>query len=215
VKQYDSINYYGDNWGIPIIAFDKLDGSNIRAEWSPKRGFYKFGTRKMMIDEKHEQFGFVIKLFLDKYQKPLGEIFKSKEYRHSLSFVCFAELVGSRSEFGQHDLTDTFDVILFDISQYKRGFIPPREFIKNFGHVGIPRVIYDGNLNMEFVNDVKMNKFGLTEGVICKSTQLYKKTGQPLYCKIKTNDWFDRLRQRNIEMYNKEIKESVNKIVQL
>lgn len=30
MKQYDSIEYYGDNWGIPIIAFDKLDGSNIR-----------------------------------------------------------------------------------------------------------------------------------------------------------------------------------------
>lgn len=30
MKQYDSIEYYGDNWGIPIIAFDKLDGSNLR-----------------------------------------------------------------------------------------------------------------------------------------------------------------------------------------
>jgi hypothetical protein len=30
MKHYDSIEYYGDNWGLPIIAFDKLDGSNLR-----------------------------------------------------------------------------------------------------------------------------------------------------------------------------------------
>jgi len=27
---------------IPIYAFDKIDGSNIRVEWGPKNGFYKF-----------------------------------------------------------------------------------------------------------------------------------------------------------------------------
>lgn len=32
-----------------IYAFDKIDGSNIRAEWSSKRGFYKFGSRNRLL----------------------------------------------------------------------------------------------------------------------------------------------------------------------
>jgi hypothetical protein len=32
------------------LAFDKLDGSNMRFEWSPKRGWYKFGSRGQLID---------------------------------------------------------------------------------------------------------------------------------------------------------------------
>jgi len=44
MKSYPSIPGKHTN-GIPLTVFDKLDGSNIRAEWSKKRGFYKFGTR--------------------------------------------------------------------------------------------------------------------------------------------------------------------------
>ena len=127
MKSYDSIEYYGDNWGLPVIAFDKIDGSNFRAEFSPKRGLYKFGTRNMMIDENHETFGFAIDIFKKKYEESLTSIFKSKTYRDTLSFVCFAELIGIKSEFGQHDfLNDTFDIVLFDIAQYKKGFVPPK-----------------------------------------------------------------------------------------
>lgn len=67
MKHYPKIEYY--NKGLinsPVIAFDKLDGSNLRFEWSRKRGFYKYGTRKVMIDTKDEQFGKAIPLFLDK-----------------------------------------------------------------------------------------------------------------------------------------------------
>ncbi len=208
MKAYNTIDYYGDNWGIPIVAFDKLDGSNIRVEYSPKRGFYKFGTRNMMIDENHETWGFAIKLFKDKYEEKLTRIFKSKEYRDSLSFVCFAELLGIRSSFGQHDfINDTFDITLFDISRYKKGLIAPKEFMNNFGEAGIPRVVYNGNLNKEFVSRVKENEFGLSEGVICKGTVQTKKTSQLYYCKIKTNDWFERLRNKDPESYNQEMKQ--------
>lgn len=209
MKSYDSIDYYGDYWGLPILAFDKLDGSNLRMEYSPKRGFYKFGTRNMMIDETHPDFGFAVPLFKKKYEKALTEIFRSKAYRDSLSFVCFAELIGSKSSFGQHDFkNDVFDIVLFDIAQYKKGLIAPRQFVKDFGNTGIPRVIYDGNLNMELVNRVKNNEFELEEGVICKGLiQTKKGNDQLYYCKIKTNDWFERLRLKNKELYDLEIKQ--------
>lgn len=39
MKQYPSLNYWTDKMlGENIIAFDKLYGSNLRFEWSPKRG---------------------------------------------------------------------------------------------------------------------------------------------------------------------------------
>lgn len=210
MKQYDSINYFGDNWGLPIIAFDKLDGSNLRFEYSPKRGVYKFGTRNMMIDENHDTFGFAINIFKNKYEDGLIKLFKSKDYRNVLSFVCFAELIGTKSEFGQHDFNnDIFDTILFDVSAYKKGLIPPRQFANDFGHLGIPRVVYEGNLSKEFVQRVKSNEFNLKEGVIGKGVIQTKKGNDNLYyCKIKTDDWFNRLRCTNTEIYNQELKQA-------
>ncbi len=211
MKSYDSIDYYGEYWGLPIYAFDKLDGSNLRFEWSKKRGFYKFGTKKMMIDENHPDFGVGVKIFLEKYSESLSKIFTDKkEYRNVLSFVCFGEFLGTNSAFGKHNTDDTKDVILFDVSQYKRGFISPKEFIDNFSETGIPEVVYSGNLNKEFIQQVKNNDFnpGLTEGVICKGVTRTKKGQEQLYyCKVKTNDWFDRLRAQGDE---KQIQEEVN-----
>jgi len=210
MKQYDSIEYYGDYWGLPIVAFDKLDGSNLRFEYSHKRGFYKFGTRKQMIDQNSE-FGFAIDLFLNKYNESLSKIFRSREYRNILSFVCYAELVGTKSAFGQHEFgNDVFDIVLFDVDQYKKGFVSPRDFVKDFGSTGIPRVVYEGNLNKELVEQVKNNEFNLTEGVICKGITVTRK-GRPelYYCKIKTNDWFDRLRKKDVSLFESEMKDLI------
>ena len=212
MKQYESIDYYTKYLGSQIIAFDKLDGSNLRFEYSPKRGFYKFGTRKMMIDES-SPFGIGVQLFKDKYEADLTKIFKSKDYRDTQSFVCFAELIGTKSAFGQHDFdNDTFDIVLFDIDQQKKGLIPPKQFIKDFGHLHIPRIIYEGNLNKQFVDEVKQNKFDLSEGVICKGQIPNKKHNNLVYCKIKTNDWFSRLGDKNVEDYNAEIKQYLETI---
>jgi hypothetical protein len=211
MKEYPEIKYYGDYWSLPVIAFEKIDGSNMRFEYSHKRGFYKFGTKGQMIDRKSIPFGFAINLFLDKYEKNLTEIFKSKTYRNSLAFVCFAELNGFNSEFGQHQFgNDTFDITLFDVSEYKHGLIPPRQFLNDFKDVGIPNVIYEGNLNRDFVNRVKTNEFSLKEGVVAKGTIPRKKSGENLYyCKIKTNGWFERLRARRPDLYIAESKQLI------
>ena len=50
MKSYRSIPFANK---IPenetFYVFDKLDGSNIRAEWNPKKGFYKFGSRSQLL----------------------------------------------------------------------------------------------------------------------------------------------------------------------
>jgi hypothetical protein len=162
------------------------------------------------VDDKHEQFGFAVNLFRDKYEDALTKVFKSKDYRNSQAFVCFAELIGEKSSFGQHDfLNDKFDIVLFDISEHKHGLIVPKEFINDFGHTGIPRIVYTGNLNKELVQRVKANEFGLTEGLICKGVTQSKKGNNHLYyCKIKTDDWFQRLRTKSPELYALELKQA-------
>lgn len=37
--------------GKPCIAQYKYDGSNLRFEWNPKRGFHKYGTRRHLFDQ--------------------------------------------------------------------------------------------------------------------------------------------------------------------
>lgn len=210
MKQYDSIEYYGDYWGLPVVAFDKLDGSNIRVEFSQKRGFYKFGTRKTMISDTTEDFGIAVDLFLNKYNESLSQIFKSRDYRNVLSFVCYAELVGTKSAFGMHDFkNDKFDIVLFDVDMYKKGYVPPKQFVKDFQAAGIPRIVYEGNLNRELVERVKINEFGVSEGVVAKGLIKTKKGVPQIYvCKIKTNDWFVRLRNKSPEMFNEELKQA-------
>ena len=47
MKSYPSIPKFsfGD---IKLHTFDKLDGSNLRFEWTKKKGWYKFGTRSWL-----------------------------------------------------------------------------------------------------------------------------------------------------------------------
>jgi hypothetical protein len=164
-----------------------------------------------MIDENHEQFGIGVKIFKEKYEEPLVKLFETKRYRDIQSFVCFAEFFGKKSAFGRHEYgNDEFDVVLFDVDRYKKGFVPPNEFIDDFGEFGIPRLVYTGNLNKEFVNRVKTNEFGLSEGVICKGKiQTKKGVDQLYYCKVKTDDWFTRLRALGDEkLIAEEIKQS-------
>ena len=51
--------------GHKCYAFYKYDGSNLRFEWSPKKGWNKFGSRTQMIDRNHPTFGKGIDLFMD------------------------------------------------------------------------------------------------------------------------------------------------------
>lgn len=207
MKTYHHIPYYGEHWDIPVIAFDKLDGTNIRVEYSHKRGFYKFGTRKTMFDERSKEFGFVVPLFKKTVEKELTEIFKTEKYRNIERFLCYFEVLGEESEFGQHNFEKEFDLVLIDVDRYKKGFVAPREFVRNFSECGIPRIIYDGNLSKEFVKSIKENT-ELAEGVVCKGLIKTKKGIDQIYhCKIKTDKWLDKLKGKDLNLYNEEMKD--------
>ena len=75
----------------------------------------------------------------------------------------------------------------------------PQEFVKicNKLLIGIPRVMYEGNLTDQFIQDVRAGKYDVTEGVVCKGAQ---KTGAHRggvwMAKIKTQAYLDKLFNR-------------------
>jgi hypothetical protein len=194
MKSYPKLTYYDDaDIGKYCYAFDKLDGSNIRCEWNRKRGWYKFGTRNTMIGDTNHDFYPAIDIFMNKYSDDLERVFRNKkDYRNSESFVIFMEYHGENSFAGFHHEDDEMDCVLFDISQYKKGMTPPSEFIKNFGHLHIPNIIFQGQLTYNFIEDVKSNRFGLVEGVMAKGSD-----NKSIWMKkIKTREWIESVKQK-------------------
>ena len=172
-------------------AFKKLDGSNIRAEWSKKQGFYKFGSRHQLIDEKHEFLGESIKLIKDKYEKELSLIFKNQKYEQAL---CFFEFYVPSSFARQHNKTEKHDVILIDVNSYKKGILNTDKFIDLFGKLDIPQVLFEGYLTEEFIEQIKkgsLEEFG--EGVVVKAAPDTNQA-MPIMFKIKTEAWLLKLR---------------------
>lgn len=185
------------------IAFNKLDGSNFRAKWTRKGGFNTFGTRTQLINEQTPIWGEMISVFKKDFEKPLERKIK-KDFPNEREVIVYGEFFGEHSFAGQHQtdesgrLTEEMQIVIFDIliGHKNRHFIPPMNFIKEYQEiVKIPDVIYTGNLNQEFIDSVRVNKYNLREGVICKGTQ---KTGafrgHIWMCKIKTQDYFNKLR---------------------
>lgn len=189
MKAYPSIDGHIQN--LPIYAFDKLDGSNIRGEWSRKKGFYKFGTRTRLVDETDTVFGKAPELLRAKYEKDLTDIFRKERYE---SAVVFFEFHGPNSFVGVH-ADEPHTVTMFDVNPFKKGILEPAEYMKLFGHLSIARLLYRGNPNSEFVEQVKNGTLpGMTfEGVICKAKNP-KRTPAPVMFKVKNLAWIQKLR---------------------
>jgi len=196
MKEYPSIPDR-INGELDIIAFNKLDGSNIRVEWSQKNGFYKFGTRHRLLDPKSKYFGGAYLLFKEHWEKILPSIFiKQKWIGKTMRVICFFEYHGSNSFAGWHPGDKDPKLTLIDVNIHKRGILPPKDFIKIFGHLNIPKVLYRGKANKTFIEAIRNSEIEdmSFEGVVCKAgNPSKKKTAKPIMFKIKSQAWFDRL----------------------
>jgi len=189
MKQYPSIdkNIRKD---IYIYAFNKYDGSLIRSEWNPKRGFYKFGTRTELIDINSKPFGAAIPLLKDKFEKDLSTVFEKQAWK---SVICFFEYWGKDSFAGTHNFEQPMNLTLLDVNPYKEGFLEPNKFIKYFGHLDIAELLYEGFISTEFVDQVKQSTLPnmSQEGLVCKGMD----KGIHTMFKIKSQVWLDRLKK--------------------
>lgn len=196
MKSYPSVEGPSKAPRMDCVAFYKHDGSNLRWEWRPKTGWSKYGTRQMLFDETHETFGPAIEMFKAKYAEPIEKVIRdTKEYRDAKYATVFTEFFGAKSFAGQHVEDDPKRLVLFDVQILKKGILGPREFIRNFGHLEIPRVVYEGVLNDSFIEAVRASRPGdgkldLDEGVVCKGG-----TGHELqFRKIKTFQYLEKLK---------------------
>lgn len=182
------------------IAFDKYDGSNIRAEWTRKRGWDKFGSRKVLMDETHP-IGDAIDIFLNTYGDDLEKIFKKdKLFRNCRNVTVFSEYFGPNSFAGWHDPDDKKEIVMFDVSIHKKGMMSPLDFVQKFRHLKIPKIIYSGNFNDSFIQDVKDGKYPVVEGVVAKGNFHHGKPPHNLWmAKVKTKTWLDKLKIEAIE----------------
>lgn len=202
MKSYPSISK-DIRHGVYIYAFDKLDGSNIRAEWNLKKGFHKFGSRTQLIDQNNSPLGQSIEIIKSKYEKDLSDIFKKQRW---IDVLCFFEFHGPNSFAGIH-YHEEHTVTLIDVNPYKQGILEPSYFIKYFGHLDIPKVLYEGFASSDLFDQVKTSILpNMTlEGVVCKGPN-DKKMKLPVMFKIKSQAWLDKLKEHckeNVALFNK------------
>ena len=188
MKHYPSINE-GIKRDLDVIVFDKLDGSNIRAEWSRKKGvFYKFGSRNRLIDGKDPVLGRAPELLREKYERDLSPRFKDLGCE---SVICFFEFFGPSSFAGWHDVNERErDIVLFDIAPYKKGILAPDEFLRLAHDLHTPSILHRGRIDDAFIEHVRSGELpGMTfEGVVCKAPGVM--------FKVKNRAWLARLKER-------------------
>lgn len=191
--------------GLDLYTFQKMDGSNMRFEWSKKRGWYKFGTRRRLLDATDKTFGEVIPLFMEaefptftcSLAEEVANRFKELRYERA---TIFCEFWGHKSFAGCHEKNDPKYLTPFDVLVYRKGMLPPKEFINEFADLMGP--IWWGlhRWNYDFIQNIKtMVPDGdslQAEGVIGKVV-----IGRKIHrFKLKSQWWYDKV----LERYGKE-----------
>lgn len=173
--------------GEQCIAFYKYDGSNLRWEWNPKKGWFKFGTRQELFDASNPIYGEAIPIFMDTMAKDIVERVKKME-RNCERITVFTEFFGPTSFAGKHTPGEQKELRLIDAFLFKRGFMNPRQFVKVFGDLPYTaEIVYEGNLNKQFIQDVRASRYPVWEGVVCK--------GDDFMVKVKTTAYFKKLNE--------------------
>jgi hypothetical protein len=195
MKQYSSIGHEHVS-GKSYYVYDKLDGSNMRVEWTKKKGFVKFGSRTQLVDANTGPLGAFSIPLMQAQEELISGALGPLQVQEA---TCFFEFFGPQSFAGVHQWEqdrDKFKVVLFDVTLFKKGFMMPKEFQKTFeGIVPLPNLLHIGNVTEDLVRQIKDGTLeGITEeGVVCKSSPL--KNGYPPYCfKIKTEKWINRVK---------------------
>lgn len=205
MKSYPKILTYRkiEHEGQFCIAFDKLDGSNIRAEWDRKlskksrftNGFKKFGTRTQVIQNTSAPFGDAPGLFMEKYSENLDRVFRTEKlFRGVDKITCYLEYFGENSFAGIHNNKDERDLVLFDAFMYKKDFVKPKDFIELFQPYGIPHVVYSGPFNTNLIKVVQAedNPLRLKEGIVAKGVE----NNSIWMAKVKTFAWLNAVREK-------------------
>lgn len=196
MEQYPSIPGSSDRHelnrvnGKPCIGFYKYDGSNLRWEWSPKKGWNKYGTRRQLFDKSTELYNQAIPIFMDTMADEI--VYRTKQFDQKVQRItAFTEFFGPTSFAGQHVLEEPKTLVLFDVYLFKHGLLDPWKFVKHYGSMKhAAKVLYEGPFTRELALEAYQGKFEAFEGVIFK--------GEDFMIKSKTQRYYDECRLRRL-----------------
>jgi hypothetical protein len=174
--------------GFRAHVFDKLDGNNLRFEWSRKAGWYKAGTRQRLFDETDLLVGGALPLFRSTLADDIEKVFRARRWDRA---VVFTEYWGDHSIAGMHDPEDEMRLTLFDVVPHKDGLLAPKRFLKLFGHLPVPSYLGEVGWTRDYVSRVRDGTVpGITfEGVVGKSSD------GKVMAKAKTQAWINRIKE--------------------
>ena len=195
MKKYPTIPKKPKGKTTKFWLFPKIDGSNIRAEWSEKKGFNKFGSRKRLLG-KDQGLLYKSKYLIEAFEEDFSSIFKINKIKKA---VCFFEFSGPGSFAGNHLETDEHQVTLIDVDIYNKGLISPEVFLEMFEktNIPIPPLLYMGPVDHELRNEIEAGDFpGSTfEGVVAKGS-FSKRHSVPNMFKIKNKNWISKVKEK-------------------
>lgn len=205
MKSYPSISgsMGQDFQEFDAYVFDKYDGSNLRAEYTKKRGLWKFGTRNRMFDKTDPVFGPAVDLFKSTWEDIVGRVCAQERWE---SVIIFCEFWGPNSFAGTHDPNDKYTLTLFDVNPYKKGILGPKQFLKLFGeHEHTAKFLGREHWTRGFVQRVRNGEYPcILEGVVGKAGDGHDQ----IRAKAKTQAWIDKVLARYGEAEGKKIIES-------
>lgn len=185
------------------VAFEKYDGTNMHWDWDRDFGWHAFGTRRDVFNltdvgvaefaQRHAHLRQSVEVFWSTLADGLERVFREHSvYTEFPSLKAFTEYLGPNSFAGLHKADDPKELRLFDILAEPFGMVGPSQFVADFGHLPIARVVYEGKLTGRFAENVRTGKYSVAEGVICKGG-----TGgaEVWMVKIKTYAYLERLKQ--------------------
>ncbi len=85
-------------------------------------------------------------------------------------------------------------MFFLNVKRFQKGFVSPKTFITDFGHLGIPSIVWEGIYNEELIEKVRNNDMpkDLIEGVVCKGVDEQK----IWMVKIKTSKWLSQIKDK-------------------
>jgi hypothetical protein len=200
---YPKIPGSRDAPGGRCIAFEKYDGTNLHWDWDRDFGWHSFGTRRdeynlseggiELFAQKHAHLRQAVEAFWATLAEGVEKVFHDHlDYKGLQGFKVFAEFLGPNSFAGLHKEDDPKELRLFDVWAEPLGMVGPRRFMADFGHLHTPRVVYEGRLTGTFAEAVRVGKYGVDEGVVCKGGS---GGGDVWMVKIKTYAYLERLKR--------------------
>jgi hypothetical protein len=180
-KKITDISYY---------LFDKIDGSNIRAEFSLKKGFHRFGSRHRLLSDESGPILNKSKDIILAYEDIVKNIFRKQRWEAG---TLFFEFYGEHSFAGNHSENDDFKVVLIDFHLERKGFLHPKDFLDTFdGNLPTPNFLGISKLSDPLIRKIqKRDVEGMGfEGIVAKAVV----KNQVVRCKVKTFDWLNKLK---------------------